>query len=72
MSLESNACGTKTISYTGNEYSDFWLPEGDQREIAKLLLSILKGDVAPREKRPVEDVSVTAQGMKALYERIAG
>ena len=71
MSLESNACGAKTISYSGNEYSDFWLPEGDQRETAKLLLGILKGDVSPREKRPVEDIKNTALAMKAIYERIA-
>ena len=72
MSLESNSCGAKTISYAGNEYSDFWLQEGDQREIAKQLLAILKGDIAPREKRVVEDVNVTALAMKAIYERIAG
>jgi hypothetical protein len=71
MSLESNASGAKTISYAGNEYSDFWLHEGDQREMAKELLAILKGDVSPRTKLVVDDVLHTAASMKAIYERIA-
>ena len=72
ISLEANACGAKTISYAGNVYSDFWLNEGDQRDMAKQLVSILKGDTKPRKKTPVADVSVTASGMKKIYERIAG
>lgn len=67
--LEANACGTKTISYAGNEFSDFWVPEGDQREIAKALTSILKGDMSPREKTPVPDATETAKAMKEIYER---
>ena len=70
LSLEANACGAKTISYAGNEYSDFWVPEGDQRELAKGLAAILKGEVEPRKKRVVEDVADTARAMQKVYERI--
>jgi len=70
ISLEANACGAKTISYAGNEYSDYWVREGDQREMAKELLSIIRGDVEPRQKRLVEDIADTAKALKAVYERI--
>ncbi len=70
MSKQANACGAKTISYAGNEYSDYWVHEGDQREIAKELTAILKGDVEPRKKKPVADISETAKAMQKIYERI--
>lgn len=70
ISLEANACGAKTISYRGNEYSDYWVTEGDQRIMAKELLAILAGRVAPRKKSHVIDISETAKNMKAIYERI--
>ncbi len=69
LSQEANACGCKTISYRGNPYSDFWLPEGDQREIATELTKILNGHVEPRKKEPVADVMDTATQMKEIYER---
>lgn len=73
MSLEANAAGTKSISYRGNPYSDFWLPEGDQRDMAHALTAILKGDVAPRaDKQPVPDFLDTAKAMQAIYERLLG
>ena len=71
LSLEANACGTKTISYAGNPYSDFWLTEGDQRVMADQLVAILNGEVSPRSKDPVPDVAETATAMKAIYEGIA-
>ena len=71
LSLEANACGAKMITYAGNEYSDYWLHEGDQREIAKELLAILKGDVEPRKKLQASNVMETAAAMKNIYERIA-
>lgn len=71
VSLEANACGAKTISYAGNEYSDYWLHEGDQREMAKELLAILKGEIEPRKKTEVGDIMDTAKEMRRIYERIA-
>lgn len=70
MSLEANASGAKTISYAGNEYSDFWLQEGDQRGVAKSLLAILKGEVEPRKKTQVSPISEMVQNMKTVYESI--
>jgi hypothetical protein len=70
LSLEANAAGCKTISYPGNPYSDFWIPEGDQRESAKALVEILKGDAVPREKTPVPDFMDTAREMVNIYEGI--
>ncbi len=68
MSLEANASGCKTISYRGNEYADFWVTEGDQRQIAAELFSILVGDTKPRVKTAVPDHLEMATGMKEIYE----
>ena len=68
--LEANACGTKTISYAGNPYSDFWITEGDQRQIAQELIEILTGKVKPRDKTPVPDILDTAKAMIEIYKRI--
>ncbi len=70
ISLEANACGTRTISYRGNPYADFWVTEGDQRALAQELIPILNGDVAPREKEPVADIRDTAKLMQGIYEGI--
>lgn len=70
LSLEANACGATTISYRGNVYSDFWLTEGDQRDMAKELIEILNGHAEPREKEAVPDISETALAMKKIYEEI--
>lgn len=72
LCLEANASNScRTISYAGNPYSDFHLPEGDQRIIADELLKILRGEVEPRkDKTPVPDVSEMAQSMKQVYESI--
>ena len=70
LSMQANAAGAKTISYPGNEFSDFWVQEGDQRGIAKELVEILKGDRAPRKKTPVADVSETAAAMHSIYKDI--
>lgn len=68
MALQANAAGCKTISYAGNPYSDFWIPEGDQRTIASTLTAILLGEVEPRQKLPVPDITATAAAMHAIYE----
>lgn len=70
LSLQANAAGAKTISYRGNPYADYWVTEGDQREIAKELIAILKGEVTPRDKTPVPDIAETASAMKAIYETL--
>lgn len=68
VSLEANACGTKTISYRGNPYTDFWLDEGDQRTIASQLVAILKKETPPRKKLSVPSALETARQMKLVYE----
>jgi hypothetical protein len=70
LCLEANACGATSISYRGNPYSDYWITEGDQRDMTKELLSILKGEVEPRQKEVVPDILDTAKAMQAIYERI--
>lgn len=70
LSLQASAAGAKTISYSGNVYSDFWIPEGDQRVMAEALIRILQGRAEPREKTPVPDIRVTAEGMREVYESI--
>ena len=69
--LEANACGIKTISYRGNPYSDYWLTEGDQREMARELIAILKGEVEPRKKDEVPDAIETAKAMKENDESLS-
>lgn len=71
IALQANAAGIKTISYAGNPHSDFWVTEGDQRELAAQLIAILRGEVAPRDKSPVPDISETARAMQRVYEEIA-
>ena len=70
ISLEANACGCKTISYEGNPYSDYWIKEGDQREMANQLLQIISGDMKPREKKPVPHAIETTIEMIKIYERV--
>ncbi len=70
--LEAKASGVKVISFVGNPYSDFWIPEGDQREQARILIRILKGEIEPRETTEIPDISVSAQEMIKIYERILG
>lgn len=71
LCMQANAAGATTISYPGNPYSDFWIPEGDQRLIAEHLIRISKGDVSPRQKLPVPRIEDTATAMVKVYEDIA-
>jgi len=66
--LEANACGTRTISYAGNPYSDFWIPEGDQRVMADELVKILNGQVKPRAKLAVPSIKQTSRQLIKIYE----
>lgn len=70
LSLQANAAGATTISYRGNEYADFWMTEGDQRDMAKELAAILKGEVEPRKKTPVPDISETVSAFQSIYSEI--
>lgn len=68
--LEAKASGSKVISFNGNEYADYWLPEGDQRVQAYELIQILKGETAPRDTKPVPSIKDTAARMLEIYARI--
>lgn len=68
--LEAKACGCKLISYTGNEYADYWISEGDQRKMAEELIAILKNEVTPRSATPLSDISETTQAMLKIYNSI--
>jgi hypothetical protein len=70
ISLEASATGAKLISYTGNPYADYWVPEGDQRTLAAAIVDILKGVTVSRQKETVPDISQTAAAMHALYESL--
>lgn len=70
MSLQANASGAKTISYPGNAYSDYWVPEGDQRTIAAELVKILTGQTPPRAKLTPPDIAETAAAMLKIYESL--
>ncbi len=69
--MQAAATGLTTISYAGNPYADFWIREGDQREMAKDMIAIFKGDVAPRaDKLPVPSLEAMGRQMIGVYERI--
>lgn len=71
LSLEAAASGAKTISYAGNPYADYWVPEGDQRVLAEHLIEILNGKRSPRvDKLIVPSITETAQAMIKLYESL--
>jgi hypothetical protein len=66
--LQAAATGMQTISYRGNVYADFWITEGDQREMAKELVAILSGQVPPRaDKTPVPNLSDMGTAMIDVY-----
>lgn len=70
LTMQAEAAGLATISYPGNEYASYWMPEGDQRTLAAELVRIFKGEVAPREKKPVPDLVDMGQAMVGIYERL--
>lgn len=67
MSLEALSCGCKVISYNGNEYSHYWIEDGDQRNQAKQLIQILTGNATPKEPKPVASINETATKMLEIY-----
>ncbi len=70
LTMQAEAAGLKTISYPGNEYASYWMPEGDQRQMAAQLVRIFRGEVEPREKKEVPDLIEMGQAMSAVYERV--
>lgn len=70
LCAEANACGAKTITFEGNEYSDFWVREGDQRRLANDIIAILKGEVEPRKKKKIASIFDTSKAMIDIYNRI--
>lgn len=72
LNLEAAACGTKTISFKGNEYADFWLSEGDQRTMADELVAILNGQVQPRtDKLPAPSAEDMMSAMMDVYAKVS-
>ena len=69
--MQAAASGIQTISYAGNPYADFWIHEGDQREMARQLVPILRHDVEPRaDKLPVPDLTDMGMAMLCVYESL--
>jgi hypothetical protein len=71
LTMQAEAASLKTISYTGNQYASYWMPEGDQRVMADVLAKIFRGETEPRsDKLPVPDILDLGRGMVAIYERV--
>ena len=68
--LEARAAGAKVISWAGNDYAHYWLHEGDQRQMAKDLIAVLKGDAEPRPVLDVPDKKQMGEAMIAIYRRL--
>lgn len=68
--LEAKSSGCKVVSFEGNPYADFWLPEGDQRRQAKELTEILNGHKEPEATESVPDILDTARAMISIYDGI--
>jgi hypothetical protein len=69
--LEAKATGCKIISFEGNPYADYWIPEGDQRRQCEAMIEIMKGKVEPRETEEVPDIMDTAKSLiKEVYEKL--
>lgn len=71
LSMQAGAAGLKVISYVGNVYADYWIPEGDQRTMAWNLAQIFTGAVPARaDKQPVPDLKDMGEAMVNIYESI--
>jgi glycosyltransferase involved in cell wall biosynthesis len=67
MSLEALACGAKIISFVGNEYAQYWIPEGDHRVQVERLMDIITGKVTERPVKQVPHIKETAIEMLKIY-----
>lgn len=70
VGLEARASGCKVISYAGNPYANYWIHEGDQRQMAEELIAIIEGKAVEREPEEVPDVRDMVAQMATIYERI--
>jgi len=70
--LEARAAGAKVISWAGNPYAHYWLHEGDQRDQARELAAILKGEIDPRDVKDVPHRKDMAEAMIEIYQRVIG
>lgn len=69
--MQAATTGLKTISYAGNVYADYWIPEGDQRAMVKQLAAIFRGEVEPRsDKQDVPDIMEMGKAMVSIYEQV--
>jgi len=73
VSLEAKAAGMQLISYPGNDYADYWIPEGDHRRQAQAIIEIGKGNVEPRaDAEHVPTEAMMAHAAINVYERVLG
>jgi hypothetical protein len=70
IGLEAKASGSKVISYCGNEYADYWISEGDQRDMTKQTLEILRGEIPPRPTLEVPTITEMTAAMVKIYETL--
>jgi len=71
MGMQAKAAGCKVISYRGNPYADYWITEGDQRDMAIQLLAIMKGWTQPRNNvEPIPDTKDMVNGMLRVYQEV--
>ena len=70
LCLEAKACGCKVISYCGNPYADYWIDEGDQREMADQITAISSGSVKANDTNDVPSTEEMAAEMINIYEAI--
>lgn len=70
LSQQAEASGLKVISYAGNPYASYWVPEGDQRVLAEHVVAIVRGEVAPRDKTPIPTLDAMARETVKVYERV--
>jgi hypothetical protein len=71
LCLEAAACNAKLISYAGNPFSHYWITEGDQRQMVKELIAVLKNEIEPRKDvLTVPDIADTAKALANLYESL--
>lgn len=68
LGLQAKACGAKVISFWGNPYADYWLPEGSQELMAKGLIKIFNGTAEANKVEEVSSIKDTATKMIEVYE----
>lgn len=70
MCLEAASCGTKIISFRGNQYAHYWITEGNQWDQLEEWTNILTGETPAREPETVPDIKDTGVAMLHVYKEI--